>query len=344
MRLRTLVIGAGLAGALSLGYWLGAHRGERLSAPNSNGPVAAAPTASAGADRALQSNPAAAKLVEEARAKHFTEFHTVQEILTLPSAFARREALYAIAGRADSTELGALITEAKKLSNAAERDAALDVLYLRYVEHDPLTALQSALALPDSEARNDSLRRVGAAWARIAPQAAFQQAGLEADPATRTILRDAIVRAWASQDAAAAFVNVAALPAGVQREQLLQSTTKELARQDPQRAVDLVGKLKASDSDRLLPVLASEWAHNDLRAAAQWIESQPRQRIGMLGYYIAPAYVAQFPAEALEWATRVDRSRIGESGPSPWGDWRTRIPDTALQLAYWGRRTPGAVI
>ena len=99
-------MGAGLAGALALGYWLGAHRDERQSASTDNGPTAAAPITSAGSDSALQPNPAAAKVVEQARAEHFTKFHSVQDVLALPSAFARREALYTIAGRADPRDCG----------------------------------------------------------------------------------------------------------------------------------------------------------------------------------------------------------------------------------------------
>jgi hypothetical protein len=334
LKLRTIAMGVGLAGALALGYWLGVHREARRSAPTDNRSTAVTPTASAGSDSVLQPNPAAAKVVEEARAEHFTEFHTVQEVLALPSAFARREALYTIAGRADLRGLDALIAEAKNLSNPADRVAALEVLYLSYVERDPQRALRSALALPDSEARNDSLSRVGAAWARIAPQAAFQQAGLEADTAARTTLQNAIVRTWAALDPEEAFVSVAALSSSVQRTHLLQWTAGELVRQDPQRAAELFEKLKPSDSDRLQYALVSEWAHNDVRAAARWVTSQPRQRLTMLALSVAPVYAAQFPAEGLDWASRVDRSRSGGLWAQALTGLVDRDPDAALQLAF----------
>jgi hypothetical protein len=57
------------------------------------------------------------------------------------------------------------------------------------------------LAQPDSEARSESLERVAAASARVAPQSALQQAALEADPETRALLQNAIITVWASQDA-----------------------------------------------------------------------------------------------------------------------------------------------
>ncbi len=331
MKLRTVVMGAGLAGALALGYWLGAHRAQSHFAPTSNPIPAATPTESSPSDLIAASTPAATRVVEKARAEHFTALHSVQEILALPSAFARREALYAVAGRADLRELDALIAEARNLSNAADRSAALDVLYLRYVERDPLRALQSALSRPDSEDRNDNVARVGAAWARIAPDAAFQQAELETDAPIRTTLQNAIVHAWASQDAVAAFARVNALPAGVQRDQLLTWTTRELARQDPQGAAELIAKLVPADMDALNRVLASEWATSDPRAAARWIESRPRQSIGTLAYTVAPLYAAQFPAEALEWASRLDRSRNGRLWSQALVGVANQDPEAALQ-------------
>ena len=339
MKLRTVVMGAGLAGALAVGYWLGAHREERRSASTHNGPTATAPTTSAGLDSALQPNPAAAKVVEQARAEHFAEFHSVQDALALPSVFARREALYTIAGRAGPRDLEALIAEAKALANPGERAAALEVLYLSYVERDLQRALQSALALPDSEARNEELARVGDAWARIAPQAAFQQAGFEADPSARAALQNAIVYAWASKDAAAAFTSVVALPAGAQRDQLLRWTTRELAPQHPQRAAELIEPLKPSDTDTLYAVLSYEWARSDVRAAAGWLAEQPRPRRATVGYYIATSYGARFPAEALEWASRIDQGRNGGLWYATLVGVSEQDPEAALQLAAGLRRS-----
>ena len=333
MKLRTAVIGAGLAGALVLGYWLGAHRVQSQSGSADERSIAAIPTASVASDVIAPSNSESAKMIEEARAGHFTELHSVQDVLGLPSAFARREALYAIAGRADLRELDALIAEARNIPNQADRAAALEVLYLSYVERDPRRALQSAYSLPDSEARNDSLTRVAAAWARLAPEAAFQQAGLETDAPIRTTLQNAIVQTWAAQDAVAAFARVNALPAGVQRDQLLTWTTRELARQDPQRAAALIAKLVPADADALNRVLASEWAANDPRAAARWLESRPRQSIGTLAYTVAPLYAAQFPAEALDWASRLDRSRNGRLWSQALVGVANQDPDAALQAA-----------
>jgi hypothetical protein len=332
VKARTIVTAiAGLAALLAAAYVYKVQRQPpptlaEAPAPSLAAPAAAAPVAIAPDRQALA-------VVEQARAQHFEELKTVAEVFALPSAFARREALYALAGRAQPRELEALIAEAEALTNPADRAAALDVLYLSYVERDPKGALQSVTRLPDSDARRQRLLRIGAALARVAPAAALQEVALEADPGIRNTLQTAIVYSWAAQDAARAFDSVVSMPTGWQREQLLRWTTRELVRQDPQGAAERIAKLKPSDTDTLYQVLAYEWARRDVRSAAQWLAAQPKQRRSGLGYYIAPVYAAQYPAEALEWAQRVDRTR----GRYIWSQVLAGIaeqdPDAALQLA-----------
>ena len=212
MNLRTVVIGAGFAGGLALGYWFGTHRAQPRLAPPDSATIAGSPAISTNPSVPTQMSAAATKIVEEARAQHFEELHNVQDVFTLPSAFARREALYALGGRADARELAALITEANNLPNPADRAAALDVLYLRYVERDAQTALQSALNVQEPQARSEALTRVGTAWGSISPEAAFQRAELEPDPAVRAILQGAILRTWALQNPEEAFSHVMCVP------------------------------------------------------------------------------------------------------------------------------------
>jgi hypothetical protein len=347
MKVRTLMIGVALAGGVAVGYWLGNQRHQPRLVPADGLPTNLA-AGSSTPEVSAETSAAARKAVEEARAQHFEQLHSVQEALALPSAFARREALYALGGRADAHELAALIAEANTLPNRAGRAAALDVLYLRYVERNPEGALRSVLAQPDSEARNENLERVAAAWARVAPQSAFQQATLEADPETRALLQNAIITVWASQDPAAAFAVVVTLPTQ-QRMQLLRATTRELVRQDPQRAVELIATLRSREDAQLFTsVFAAEWANRDVRAAARWVASTPRERNAMSAYIIAPIYAARFPVEGLEWASRIDRNRNGAVWAQALGGLAEADPDMALRLATAvpesGRRSQALMI
>jgi hypothetical protein len=99
------------------------------------------------------------------RTERYVKLLTIEQVIALPSQFARSEALYAIAGRADSAGLQKLIFEANRVADDAARKAMLDVLFFRLAELDP----RSALAL----ARNDELQSTRAlehvvwkAWAR----------------------------------------------------------------------------------------------------------------------------------------------------------------------------------
>lgn len=344
MNLRTVVIGAVFAGGLALGYWFGTHRAQPRLAPPDSATIAGSPAISTNPSVPTQMSAAATKIVEEARAQHFEELHNVQDVFTLPSAFARREALYAIGGRADARELAALITEANNLPNPADRAAALDVLYLRYVERDAQTALQSALKVQEPQARSEALTRVGTAWGGISPEAAFQRAELEPDPAVRAILQGAILRTWALQNPEEAFSHVMALPRmglsrNILRFNLIQPIVREFARQNPKRAMEVLTSLKSPDAVNIQPLLAMEWARNDVRAAAEWVATQPRQRFSQLAYAVAPLYAAQFTSEGLEWADRMDRGRSGNLWAQALVGLVDRDPDMALQLAM-GAKDP----
>ena len=106
MNLRTLLIGAVFVGGTALGYWSGTHRAQPRLAPPDSASIAGSPAISTSPSVPTQMSAAATKIVEETRAQHFEELHKVQDVFTLPAAFARREALYAIGGRKGSN-LGA---------------------------------------------------------------------------------------------------------------------------------------------------------------------------------------------------------------------------------------------
>lgn len=103
---------------------------------------------------------------ESHRSDRYVSIRTIEDTLALPTDFAETEALYVIAGRADSSEVQNLIYQAARIRSKADRDAALQILFLRLTEIDP----PSALAMANSAAfkKNRSiLREVWIAWGRI---------------------------------------------------------------------------------------------------------------------------------------------------------------------------------
>ena len=81
---------------------------------------------------------------EQHREASYRELSTVQEIYELPTEFARREALYALAGRSDAEAVQALIFDANRISDEIDRNAALNVLFFRLTELDAPSALALA--------------------------------------------------------------------------------------------------------------------------------------------------------------------------------------------------------
>ena len=83
----------------------------------------------------------------EHREKNYAELTTIEQIYSLPTAFARAEALYQLAGRSDSAQVQNLIFAANRIADEMERYGALRILFMRLAEMDP----HSALALSRTE-------------------------------------------------------------------------------------------------------------------------------------------------------------------------------------------------
>ena len=80
-------------------------------------------------------------VAEQHRAEQYTGLDTIQEILALPTEFARSEALHVLAGRSAPGTVRNLVLEANRIADEMEREAVLIVLFSRLTELDPQAAL-----------------------------------------------------------------------------------------------------------------------------------------------------------------------------------------------------------
>jgi hypothetical protein len=100
------------------------------------------------------------------RQDRYASIRTIEDTLALPTDFAETEALYVIAGRADSEETQNLIYQATKIRDRSDRKAALQILFLRLTELDPRSAL--AIARSPAVKSDSSLESsVWVAWGRL---------------------------------------------------------------------------------------------------------------------------------------------------------------------------------
>lgn len=102
---------------------------------------------------------------EQHRIERYVGLTSVEEIVALPTEFARSSALYALADRSDSAGVQNLIFEANRIADDVQRIELLSILFFRLTEADP----QSALALartPSFSALKSIEETVWRAWAR----------------------------------------------------------------------------------------------------------------------------------------------------------------------------------
>ncbi len=205
---------------------------------------------------------------------------------------------------------------------------------------NPLRSLDAALAVQEPDERRHRLLQLGDAWARRAPEDAWNEAMSITDPQAQRALLGVVIPLWAAQQPERAFASVAELPPGWERQQLLQQVAAEIARRDPLLALTLTASIddvaernpyRSRDSFRSIIVL--EWASYDPAGAAQWIERQNPGVRAQLTYQIADAYVGQQPQQALDWALTNSRS----SGKELWAYMLRHMalydPQEALRIA-----------
>ncbi len=170
-----------IAGAGTVFVMLNGHNLETLLTRKASQGISNVPTMS----------PAAA---DAHRENAFSAIRTIEDLLALPGDFARAEALYALAGRADSIKLHDLIFQADGILDVAERRGALTILFSRLTEMDPASALAMSRSPPfASEPRFETA--VWQSWARLDLEAALGQAVME-DAARRHNAAKALFAAY----------------------------------------------------------------------------------------------------------------------------------------------------
>ncbi len=101
-----------------------------------------------------------AAVAEQHREQRYASLTTIEQVVALPTEFARLEALHVLAGRSDSARVQALIFAANRIADDIEREAFIEVLFFRLTDLDP----QSALALARTEDFNSVRAFESAVW------------------------------------------------------------------------------------------------------------------------------------------------------------------------------------
>ena len=132
---------------------------------------------------------------EAHRQDRYARIRSIEDTLALPGDFAQTEALYVLAGRADSAEVQALVHEANRIADPTGRNAALSILFLRLAELDPLSALTLA-RLPGFSNIRSLESTIWRTWSKLDLDTALQAARNLPNAADRERAAQAILAAY----------------------------------------------------------------------------------------------------------------------------------------------------
>ena len=239
-------------------------------------------------------------VAEKHRDEQYANLINIEQVLALPTEFARSEALYVLAGRSDSAGVQNLIFEANRIADSVERVGLLSILFFRLAEADPQSAL--ALARMNQFRTVKSIERtVWRAWARedleealfaaktqvsaahqkFAAQSLYVafgymgnetteriEAELEIGPDRSSRARYLYQLADSSPAEAIAFIN--SLERGVELQEYVSWLAYYVSLQDATTARQYAGLFNvASDGRRYSSIINSNIAHEDPKAAIE---------------------------------------------------------------------------
>lgn len=269
---------------------------------------------------------------------------------------------------------GAAIVRSRDDLPATEREALGSKLNLQIAVRDPSTtdlrspkaaarAWQSALAISDHGKRQSELYTVLRNWARQDPQVAIRAIESLQNRSEREQFLHHALQIWAQKEPRAAIDWVLARPASHQRTDLLGSALGTLVHKEPFAAMAMAERLSRMEQQRITPQLLLNWANNDPRAAAAWLEEQDDPQLHRQAFMmIASTYAERDPDEALRWAATLSGEnsqvvmsqviqRIAQDDPERAGSMISQMDDGALRKSAiaaiaqtWAQSDPRAAL
>ena len=298
------------------------------------------------------------------RATHYQDLAGVDDVLELPTDFSQTEALYTLAGRADAAELERLIVESANIAHRYDRRAALDILFSRYAELDPLAALNYFLQI-DLDIDDLVLPALFSEWAKKDPAAAIAASNQMSNVRLRKVAGDAILRVAAHNDpgtlkaVAAELVDrhdtkwieseIIGIQANYQPVVALEEALRKSrqaggqdaiwrvgyvwARNDPEAALAYASNItNARQRQHFVNAVTGRWMDEDPQTAMQTLLALPagNDRDSILINAVA-GFAKTFPEDAVEVA-RSMRSVLGQQAlQSVYMTWAENDPDGALR-------------
>lgn len=198
----------------------------------------------------------------------------------MPESFARQIAWAVLVASVSETNLKRAFT---MLSGTTLSAFAVNGMFEKWAETDLEEAAAHATLLPPGFTRDLALRRASEkfaeadreralAWAQSLSGSQFEGATIERrEPGPLA----AVLRTWMSEDAQATLQWLEALPNDFAKVDVLAVLSRELADEEPDKAVEVAVMMPAGAAqDSALRRLVGNWATKDFSGALKWAQEQ----------------------------------------------------------------------
>ena len=152
----------------------------------------------------------------------------------------------------------------------------------------------------DPEERRAIAQKVLEAWARTDPKAALSALQEMADPQLTQAVQHSLIFWWTQSDPRSAFEWVRTQPPSSGQSTLLATTLGAYAISDPEQALGLASNLDGGHRSRVIENILRQWADQDPRAAAVWLDSSPDKTPTAVSAVVG-GYAKLDPEAAFDW-------------------------------------------
>ncbi|MGI9285885.1 MAG: hypothetical protein ACR2P1_10895 [Pseudomonadales bacterium] len=227
----------------------------------------------------------------------------------------------------------------------------------------PAEAFKEALLIEDLQQRGRALHSIMTTWALQDVRAAASHVLNLQNPDLRKNLVYSVAQQYVDQYPDAALEWIQTNLEDQQRDSMLRVAIGQIARHNPQRAINYLEKFPAAKRQANMPqTIATAWASNDPQAAIDWVNTQDPQQAAQALRAIARVwstkdpeaagrYVENLPAESRQgWIIGVAASYAQRDPPAALS-WLQQYDaeqgySAALNsiLTQWAHRDPRAVL
>jgi len=214
--------------------------------------------------------------------------------------------------------------------NPREWNDLLSQTAARWIEADPLAAIQWLQSMPEGNARSQAQALAAYRWTELNPAAASTYAATQNNPQ----LHQTVAAKWAESNPSAAIAWAAQLAAARPETQALAQATAIWAQTDPLAAAAYAGSLPESfNRQRVTGAIATAWAMTDPDALGKWVGTLPASASRDSAVTsLCEALQPTDPSQAFQWAgTMSDESIRADHLEKAASEWLKSDPSTAKE-------------